>query len=124
MAARARRNGQNNRLEEALAHLLQTQAAFNQILAQQTQNQAAFVQTQAAFNQTLAQQNQNQAAILNRLAELEHQTAERFARVERILLEHTRLLQEHSRILQEHSRMLEALPEAIRQKIGFQPANP
>jgi hypothetical protein len=36
----------------------------------------------------------------------------RFARIESILLEHTRILQEHSRILA-------ALPDAVREKIGF-----
>jgi len=39
----------------------------------------------------------------------------RFARIESILLE-------HSRILAEHVRILEALPETISRKIGFQPA--
>jgi hypothetical protein len=115
----ARRNGRNNRLEESIVHLNNSQAALNLALAQQSQNQAVFVQNQAAFNQTLAQQNQNQAALLARIAELERETAERFARVERILLEHTQILQEHSRILRDHSRILEALPEAIREKIGF-----
>jgi hypothetical protein len=77
-------NGHLGRLEEAMATLLQ--------------NQATFVQSQLAFQ--------------SRMAELERVTAERFARVEAILLE-------HSRIFAEHSRMLQALPEAIREKIGF-----
>ena len=31
-------------------------------------------------------------------------------------------LLDHSRILAEHTRILEALPEVIREKIGFKPA--
>jgi hypothetical protein len=38
--------------------------------------------------------------------------AERFSRIEALLLEHNRILEEHSRILQ-------ALPDTIREKIGF-----
>lgn len=34
------------------------------------------------------------------------------------------VLLEHSRILEEHSRVLEALPDAIRQKMGFRPPEP
>jgi hypothetical protein len=91
-----------------MTQLIQNQAAF-------VQNQAVFVQNQAAFNQTIAQINQNQSAILGELRDLERQTAERFGRIERILLEHTQILQEHSRVL--HN-----LPEAIRETIGFKPA--
>jgi hypothetical protein len=98
MAAKAGRNNQRDgrvsRLEEAVMQL---------------------IQNQAAFNQTIAQQNQNHAAMLTELAELKRENTDRFARIERILLEHTRILQEHSRIL-------ENLPEAVRQKIGFKQA--
>jgi hypothetical protein len=94
MASKPGRNGRNNRLEEAMALL---------------------IHNQAAFNQTIAQLNQNQTAILGELRDLERQSGERFARIERILLEHTQILQEHSRILQN-------LPEAVRQKIGFKTA--
>lgn len=67
----------------------------------------------------------NQAAFLTRVSEIDRQNAEtnrqnaeRFARIETILLE-------HSRILREHTRLLEALPETIRDKIGFKlPPNP
>ena len=62
---------------------------------------------------------QNQAAFLARIAEMDRRTAEmdrinseRFGRIEALLLE-------HSRILAEHTRILQALPETIRQKIGF-----
>lgn len=95
MAARSG-NGRINRLEEAMTQLIQNQAAFNQVIAQQ---------------------NQNQTAIVAELRELQRQTVERFARIERILLDHTQILQEHSRILQN-------LPEAVRQKIGFKTLEP
>jgi hypothetical protein len=81
----------NGRLEEAMATLLQ--------------NQAVLVQNQASF--------------LARLSDMERISAERFARIEAILLEHSRILGEHSRILGEHTRILQALPDTIRQKIGF-----
>jgi hypothetical protein len=95
--ARARTEG-NGRLEEAIAILLQ--------------NQATFVQNQAAF--------------LARIAEMDRVSSERFARIEALLLEHSRILAEHGRILTEHTRILadhtrilQALPDAVRDKIGF-----
>jgi hypothetical protein len=93
--ARAKDAG-NGRLEEALATLLQ--------------NQATLVQTQAAF---VAQTRETDA----RLAEMERVNSERFARIEALLLE-------HNRMLLEHNRMLLALPEAIREKIGFKAPAP
>jgi hypothetical protein len=81
--ARAKQQG-NGRLEEALATLIQNQAAF------------------------VAQLHQRD----REMAELQRVNSERFARIESILLE-------HSRILAEHTRILERLPEAVREKIGF-----
>jgi hypothetical protein len=78
-------------LEEAMATLLQTQASF------------------------LAQM----AEIDRRIAETERINSERFARIETILLDHGRILADHSRVLADHSRILQALPDAIREKIGF-----
>jgi hypothetical protein len=74
--ARARSAG-NGRLEEALATLIQ--------------NQAAFVARMSGADV--------------RMAEMERINAERFARIEALLLEHNRILQ--------------ALPDVIRDKIGF-----
>lgn len=76
--ARARNTG-NGRLEEALATLIQ--------------NQAAFVARMAEIDA--------------RVAEMGRINSERFARIEALLIEHNRTLQ--------------ALPEAIREKIGFRP---
>jgi hypothetical protein len=95
--ARARSAG-NGRLEEALATLIQSQATLMQNQATLMQNQATLIQTQAAFLARVAE-------IDARLAEMDRINTERFARIEAILLEHNRLLQ--------------ALPDAIREKIGF-----
>jgi hypothetical protein len=91
-------NGRLDKLDEAVRTLVQTQATFVQ----------------------------NQPALQAELRDLERQSAECFARIETILLDQSRvlaergrLLTEHSRLLAEHSRMLQALPDAIRDKIGF-----
>ena len=46
---------------------------------------------------------------------------ERFRRIENELAEIKAILREHQRLLMDHQRILEALPEAVRQKIGFTP---
>ncbi|MGH9841555.1 MAG: hypothetical protein ACREEM_22620 [Blastocatellia bacterium] len=63
------------------------------------QNMATLVQTQAMFNQQIAQTNAE-------IREIERANAERFSRIEQMLIKHELILME--------------LPEAIRQKIGFQ----
>ena len=60
------------------------------------QNQAIFVQSQASHNAEMA--------------ELKRTSDERFARIESILIE--------------HNRIMRALPDAIRDKIGFKPPEP
>jgi hypothetical protein len=92
--ARAREQ-RNVRLEEAMANLLQSQTAL-------LQNQAIFAQTQASFLARTAEIDQ-------RISEMERTNAERFARIEAILME--------------HSRILRALPDAIREKIGSRRPN-
>ena len=83
----ASKNGTGNgRLEEAIAVLLQ--------------NQATFVQSQATFQTQMAEMRKEHL-------ELERSSSERFARIEAILIE--------------HSRILHALPDAVREKIGFKP---
>lgn len=72
---------------------------------------AVLIQNQASFVAELAEINR-------RNAETDRLNSERFRRIEAILLE-------HSRILAEHTRILQTLPDAVRQKIGFQaPAPP
>lgn len=77
-------NSGNNHLEEAMALLINNQAAFIKQLADSER----------------------------KTAKLRRETDERFRRIEAILLD-------HSRILAEHTRLLQALPETIREKIGF-----
>ena len=90
-----------NHLEEAMVLLVQSQAAL-------MQQQTALMQQQAAFLGRLSETDRE-------LAQLRRQTDERFGRIEAILLE-------HSRILSELMRMMEALPGAIREKLGFKPS--
>lgn len=54
----------------------------------------------------------NQAAFLSQLAQLAARTDERFSRIESELAE-------IKAILLRHEHMLQALPEAVREKIGF-----
>jgi hypothetical protein len=71
------KNAGNGRLEEALAVLIQNQAAFLSRMS----------------------------AIDARVAEMDRINGERFARIEALLLE--------------HNRILKAVPDAVRDKIGF-----
>ena len=87
---RASENG-HDRLEEALATLIQ--------------NQAAFVSQ-------LAQSDRERAEMRRESLELERRTEERFLRIEAQMAEIIRVLSEHGRIL-------ERLPDAVREKIGF-----
>jgi hypothetical protein len=88
--ARAR-GSSNGRLEEAMALLINNQAAFNN----------------------------NQTAFVSRLADMDRENAQRFARIEAILADHSRILGEHSRILAEVLHRLDTMEQAIREKIGF-----
>jgi hypothetical protein len=86
----ARRNGRQ-RLEEAMAMLVQNEAQFVARLSESDQRHAE--------NERLRLQYEREAA-------------ERFARIEADLAAVIR-------VLGEHTRMLERLPEAVREKIGF-----
>ena len=83
--ARAKSNG-GIRLEEAMALLIQNQAAF---LARASEIDARVADIDVSSK------------------ELRRENTERFARIEAILLE--------------HSRVLAALPEAVRERMGFRP---
>jgi multidrug resistance efflux pump len=96
-------NGRVDRLEEAMAALGQAQANLVQAQANLVQNQAALAQNQTAFIARMAE-------IDARMAETNRINSERFARIEAILME--------------HSRILRALPDAIRDKIGFKSPTP
>jgi hypothetical protein len=88
--ARARSTG-NGRLAEALETLIQSQAVL-------VANQTAFV--------THARETDA------RIAEMDRINTERFARIEERIARIEAILLEHSRILQ-------GLPDAIRDKIGY-----
>lgn len=103
-------NGRVDRLEESMAalslaqaNLVQAQANLVQAQAAMAQNQIAMAQQQTAF---LARMAENDA----RMAQTDRINSERFARIEAILME--------------HSRILKALPEAVRDKIGFKTPPP
>jgi len=88
----------NGRLEHAIETMLFAQASAQQTIAALQQNLTSMQQTQTSF--------------LAQMVEMKVESDRRFARIEAILLEHTH-------ILHEHSRMLAALPEAVRENIGF-----
>jgi hypothetical protein len=88
--ARAK-NQSNGKLDEAMTALAHAQATL--------------VQSQAAFLVQLADSQREAAEFRRRTEEWQRRADERFARIEAILLD--------------HSRILQALPDAIREKIGF-----
>jgi hypothetical protein len=102
--ARAPRNG-HDRLDEALATLIQNQAAFVSQLAEADRHRAEIQRQHLEF------ERQN--------LELKRQTDERFAHIEVQIAEIIRVLNEHTRILAEHGRLIEGLTQAVREKIGF-----
>jgi hypothetical protein len=73
---------------------------------------AMLIQNQAPFVSRLAESDSVYAENERRHLEYERETAERFARIEAQMAEIIR-------VLNEHSRLLERLPELIREKIGF-----
>jgi hypothetical protein len=107
--ARPNKNG-NGRLDEAMTALAQAHTSLAQAQVSLVQAQAAGVLNQTALAQ-------NQTAFLARMAEIDAQrvetdriNGERFARIEALLME--------------HSRILRALPDVIRDKIGFKGPEP
>lgn len=73
---------------------------------------AVLIQNQAAFVSQLAQSERHHLEFARRHLEFEREAAERFARLEAQM---AKIIQ----VLGEHSRLLEHLPEAVRDKIGF-----
>ena len=91
-------NGRIDRLEEGMAALSHAQANLVQAQANLVQANAALALQHTAFLARMAE-------IDARMAETNRINSERFARIEAILME--------------HSRILRALPDAVRDKIGF-----
>jgi hypothetical protein len=77
------------------------------------QAMALLVQNNAAFLLQLAETNKRQADTDQRLARLEIENRECFERIEEEI-------RQIKLILLRHEQMLAALPETIRQKIGFE----
>ena len=77
--ARVRTSG-NGRLEETMANLAQAQMVL--------------VQSHATLEQAMATLLQNQAAYAAEKRETDRSSAERFARIEAILMEHSRILKD------------------------------
>jgi hypothetical protein len=73
------------------------------------------------LEETIAILIQNQAAFLARNTEIDRVNPKTFRRIDADMAAILRVLDQHSRILAEHSRLLEALPDAVRDKIGFRP---
>src|SRR5271157_2119029 len=96
------------RSESALARKIATQDGHERL----EEAMAILIQNQAAFVGSLRETDR-------RLAEYERVTSERFGRIEADIATILRVLSEQSRILEVHTRMLERLPEALRDKIGF-----
>jgi len=96
----------NGRLEEALATLVTNQAL---LVAQNTRTDDRFARMEERFART----DERSARMDERMALAQAESARRFAGIENEL-------GEIRAILRAHQQILEALPEAIRQKIGFE----
>src|SRR5262245_56918133 len=97
--AKARHSG-NGRLEEALAKLLETQASMQQVQVGLQQNLSAIQQNISVAQQNISEIQHLQSSFLAQMAEIRDredrrwaETLERFARIEAILLDHSRILQ-------------------------------
>jgi predicted nuclease with TOPRIM domain len=101
MAKRTARRSGNGRLEEALAALIQNEAAF---FAHLSRLEERFARADERF----AKMDERFAKMDERFVKID----ERFARIESEL-------EAIKAILLRHEQMLQGLPEAIRQKIGF-----
>jgi hypothetical protein len=98
LARKASPDNGHNRLDEALATLIQNQAALLARVAETDQAHVEYERQHLEFER--------------RHQEFERETVERFARIEGQMAEIIR-------VLNEHGRLLERLPEAVRDKIGF-----
>lgn len=108
MARRTTRQGGNGRLEEALAALIQNEAAFLAHLSRMDERFARADERFAKMDERFAKMDERFAKIDERFVQID----ERFARIEAEL-------EAIKAILLRHEQMLQNLPEAIRQKIGF-----
>lgn len=96
--AKNKGNGRIDRLEETMSALALAQASL-------VQAQANLVARMAETDTHIRDINTRMAETDRQMAETNRLNSERFARIETLLLE--------------HNRILTALPDAIRDKIGF-----
>jgi hypothetical protein len=107
LAKKAASQNGHDRLEEAIALLIQNEAALAARQAESDKRQAENERLHLE-NQRLHLQNER------RWFKLKKQSDERFARIEKQMAS---IIQ----VLNEHTRILERLPDALREKIGFKP---
>jgi predicted nuclease with TOPRIM domain len=112
MARRTTTRSGNGRLEEALAALIQNQATFLGHLTEMDKRFARMDERFARMDERFARMDERFVQMDERMEERFARTDERFARIEAEL-------ETIKAILLRHEQMLEALPEAIRKKIGF-----
>jgi hypothetical protein len=98
MAKQAQSKNGHTRLDEAMALVLNGQAAMQQAIATMVANQATFVAEMSEIKRDMRK--------------LERETDSRFAGIDAKFTEVIR-------ILNEHTRLFDRLPEAVRDKIGF-----
>ena len=107
----ARKNGGGNgTLDEALRSVVQSLAIL-------VQNQAAMQAQKADNDKRVADIEKENAETRRDIVATNRENAERFARIETLLLDHNRILTDHTSILQ-------ALKDAVREKIGFKTPSP
>src|SRR6266568_950748 len=102
-----KRNSGNGQFDESLQAMKQAQAHMLEALANLAQNQTAFLARIAETDAESAQLRRRMIQIEEENAETNRLNAERFARIEALLGEHSRILAE--------------LPEAVHRRSGFQP---
>jgi hypothetical protein len=89
-----------------------TNGLLNEAIALLIQNEAALLPQQLESNRPIAEAKRQ-------MAETDRRNAETFARLEARLRNMEAILAEHSSMLAELVRLMQAMPEAICEKIGF-----
>ncbi len=107
-APAARKNGRGNGHFDDMLRDLRLGFVGSQVSLGQLQ------QNQAKLQQLHAMMLESQAAHQREMAVLER-------RIDRNIAQIMDILADHSRVLADHSRVLAALPDALRDKIGFGP---
>lgn len=122
MAKRITRRSGNGRLEEALAALIQNEAAFLAHLSRMDERFARMDERIARADERFARADDRFAKMDERFAKMDERFAkidERFVKIDERFARIESELEAIKAILLRHEQMLQNLPEAIRQKIGF-----